>query len=257
LDAGLILVPLSHQATQGATNLQNLDYSANAFLQSGPMGSSTGRDGGVQLRGIVGKTRGNLEFRVGVFQGKRNAQTATYVNSDNAPRIAARAQWNFFDSEGGLFLGGTYLGAKKVLSVGVGYDTQDDYSAMAFDVFVDMPIGNNAIMGQYNHVIWDGGDWLPTLVKQTTDFAEVGFRLGELKLSPIVRFENKTVDSPTLAIPNATSETRMGAGLAWWFKGNQNNLKLFYTRIDPKNPAGLNNLSAYDHVNLQWQVLFW
>jgi hypothetical protein len=262
LDAGLIIVPLSHISTQAATNLHSWDFGAYAFSQSGPLGSSTNRDGGVQVRGIVGKKHGNLEFRVGAFQGKRAAQvpaageTLGKVNGRNSFRLAGRAQWNFFDSEGGLFLGGSYLGSKKLLSIGVGHDRQEDYSATAIDVHVDMPIGSNGIMGQLDHVIMDGGKWLPTLHKQTTDFAELGYRIGAFKLSPMVRYESRKMDVP-VADPNLCDETRMGAGLAWWFKGHQNNLKLFYTKVDPKNVDGSNTLKAYNQINLQWQVLFW
>jgi hypothetical protein len=255
LDSGLIIVPLSHISTQAAVNLQSWDFAANTFLQSGPLGSSTNRDGGVQVRGIVGKTQGNLEFRVGVFQGKRSGQINASdvangkVSANNSLRFAGRAQWNFFDSEGGLFLGGTYLGAKKILSVGIGHDRQDDYSATAFDVFVDLPIGKNWVTGQFDHVEWDGKTWLPGLAKQTTDFAELGYRFAEYKLSPMVRYESKKMDNSALN----QDETRYGAGLAWWFKGHQNNLKLFYTRVDPKSDAN----KAYDQINLQWQILFW
>jgi hypothetical protein len=254
LDTGFILVPLSHHSTQGATNLHSWDYSAYAFLQSGLLGSSANRDTGVQVRGVVGKTRGNLEFRGGVWQGKRAPADATFQNN-NSLRVAARAQWNFFDAEGGLFMGGTYLGAKKILSVGVGHDRQDDYSATAFDVFVDWPLGGNGIMGQFNHVEWDGKTWLPGLAKQATDFAELGFRIGSLKLSPMVRYEARKMDVPA---PTAAGcdETRFGAGLAWWFKGHQSNLKAFYTKVDPKS-VGAYSPNSYDQFNVQWQLLFW
>jgi hypothetical protein len=270
LDAGLILVPLSHHSTQGATNLHSWDYSAYGFQQSSGMGSSVNRDTGVQLRGIVGPAKGNLEFRAGVWQGKRSKAIAPellpvpdyadapltvgaparpgVVANNNSLRVAARAQWNFFDSEGGLFMGGTYLGAKKILSVGVGHDRQGDYSATAVDVFVDMPLGQDGVMGQLNHVTWDGGDWIP-LAKQTTDFAELGYRIGSLKLSPMVRYESRKMDTPTVAMPD---ETRMGVGLAWWFKGHQSNLKAFYTQVKPKDFG-----DSYSQINVQWQLLFW
>jgi hypothetical protein len=258
VDAGFIIVPLSHISTQAATNLHSWDFGAYTFQESTQsplgMGSSTNRDGGVQVRGIVGKPQGNLEFRLGVFQGKKRSAGPDRVNSNNSFRLAGRAQWNFFDSEGGLFLGGTYLGAKKILSVGVGHDRQDDYSATAFDVIADLPIGKNGVMAQYDRVMWDGKTWLTGLPKQTTDFAELGYRIGAFKLSPMVRYESRKMDSPTTTNPD---ETRMGAGLAWWFKGHQNNLKVFYTKVDPKNVPGSNVYKAYDQINFQWQILFW
>ncbi|MDP2875900.1 MAG: porin, partial [Holophaga sp.] len=260
IDAGLILVPLSHQSTQGATNLATWDYHAYAFQQNGAMGSSTGRDGGAQVRGVVGGKEGNLEFRLGVFQGKRLALTPAVPTgptdraaSRNSLRLAGRAQWNFFEAEGGLFLGGTYLGAKKILAIGAGHDRQDDYSATAVDIFMDLPLGQDGIQGQWNHVTWNGKTWLPTIKKQTTDFAEFGYRFGAVQLAPMVRYESKKLDVPTVGEPD---ETRVGVGLAWWFKGHQSNLKAFYTRVEPKAP-GIHTLKAYDQVNLQWQWLLW
>jgi hypothetical protein len=253
IDAGLLLVPLSHNSTQGAGNLNTWDYSAYAFLQNAGMGSSTGRDTGVQVRGVVGAKEGNLEFRVGAYQGKRLAASPVRPQSNNALRVAGFARWNFFEAENGLFLGGTYLGTKKVLSVGLGFDRQDDYRASSLDVFMDLPLGTDGISGQWNHVAWDGKTWLPTLVKQTTDFAEFGYRFGTAKLSPMLRFESRKVDKPSATNPD---ETRLGLGLAWWFKGHQSNLKAFYTKVEPKAP-GVTSLRSYDQVNLQWQWLLY
>lgn len=260
IDAGLILVPLSHQSTQGATNLASWDYHSYAFLQSVPMGSSTGRDGGVQLRGVLGGKEGNLEFRLGAWQGKRLSETPTTatgptdrVGSRNSLRLAGRAQWNFFEAEGGLFLGGTYLGAKKILAIGIGHDRQNNYKATALDVFMDLPLGQDGIQGQWNHVTWNGNTWL-AIEKQTTDFAEFGYRFGAIQLAPMVRYESQKMDTPTIL--SGPDETRYGVGLAWWFKGHQSNLKAFYTRVEPK-AHGASTLKAYDRVNLQWQWLVW
>ena len=75
------------------------------------MGNRAGRDTGVAVRGLVGK----LAFRAGAFQGRRSdAVKDKMVGSRNALRVAARAQYNFFDVENGTFLSGTYLGAKKI-----------------------------------------------------------------------------------------------------------------------------------------------
>jgi hypothetical protein len=72
----------------------------------------------------------------------------------------------------------------------------------------------------------------------------------------MVRYESRKMDVPA-ADQNFCDETRTGAGLAWWFKGHQNNLKVFYTKVDPKNVDGNKTLKAYNQINLQWQILFW
>jgi hypothetical protein len=253
LDAGLLLVPGSHHGNQGATTLLTTDYSPYAFLQSSLLGNSNGRDGGVQVRGQFG----GLEFRTGVFQGKRLPQTdATPGNpgrvaARNMPRLAGRAQWNFFDAEGGAFLGGTYLGAKRILSVGLAHDRQDDYRSTAADLFIDWPLGKDGVTFQVNHVRWDGGTWI-ALPKQNTTFAEGAYRFGGVKLAPLVRFDQRRPSQATLALPN---ETRLGAGLAWWIKGHTTNLKAFYSRVKQDAP-GVTTLKDFDQINVQWQVYF-
>jgi hypothetical protein len=138
------------------------------------------------------------------------------------------------------------------MAIGIGHDRQDDYSATAVDFFMDLPIGRNGVTAQWNHTVWDGKTWLPTLLRQTTEFAEFGYRIGAYKISPMLRYEARKMDVPSVQNPD---ETKIGAGLAWWPKGHQNNLKLFYTRVEPKNVPGA-SLRSYDQFNLQWQVLF-
>lgn len=254
LDAGLILVPLAHHSVQGATTLLTWDYSAYTFMQSGLLGNNAGRDTGMMLRGTAFK---HLEYRVGAFQGKRTAPVDGAANpennrlaSRNALRVAGRAQWNFFDNEGGIFLGGTYLGSKRILSIGVGHDRQDEYRATAFDVFLDWPLGSDGITFQADHYDWDGGTWI-ALPKQKALFVEGAYRFGT-RFSPLVRYESRKPDKATVAVPE---ESRIGAGLAWWIKGHTSNLKLHYTRVKPTAP-GVATLKPYDQWNLQWQVFY-
>lgn len=256
IDAGLLLVPGSHQGTQGATTLYGVDYSPYAFAQTNAFGNRAGRDTGVMVRGLVGK----LEFRAGAFQGRRSDAVADKaVASRNSLRVAARAQYNFFDVENGTFLSGTYLGAKKIFSIGAAVDKQDDYQSTALDAFLDWPMGSDTLTAQVNVVDWDGGDWLTKgltsaftpLAKQKTAFAEAGYRFGATKLSPYVRFETRSMYKPTSTVPD---EKRTGLGLAWWFKGHTSNLKVYVQDIKPEAPGA--NLRSYKQANLQWQTFF-
>ena len=73
-----------------------------------------------------------------------------------------------------------------------------------------------------------------------------GYRLGALKLSPIVRFEDQLLDNASDALP---SVMRVGAGVAYWYMGHNANLKLFFTYVKPDS----NLLNAYGQLNLQAQ----
>jgi hypothetical protein len=252
VDVGYMLPPLAHNAVQGAGTLYGLDYFAFSFLQSGVFNTSAspvGRDVGVQARGLV--LDGKLEYRAGLFQGKRNDPTATEVGGRNFFRFAARVQVNLFDPEPGFFYAGTYFGAKKIVSVGASLDVQSGYRYFAGDVFADLPIGPGVFTGQLNLTHLNGGTFIPAatpLPGQTALMAEAGFNFKAFQVSPIIRFEHRWVDGPP---PAGASETRFSLGAAYWPYLHNSNLKLFYTRLSTQDAA-----HGANQINLQWQVYF-
>ncbi len=266
LDAGFMLPPLAHNALQGATTLYSWDYFSNSFRSSDVFHSLTpspvGRDLGAQLRGLL--LDGHVEYRVGMFQGLRNAPVAAMapanaqVGGQNFFRVAARVQINLLDPETGFFYNGTYLGAKRILSVGGSYDFQDNYKYWAVDAFLDMPLGPGVVTAQVNVAQWDGGTFITPvapataipLPKQTAIMAEAGYLIAPIMFSPIVRFENRTyASSPTAPPPD---ETRYCGGVAFWPFGHNSNVKAFYTRIEPGSPD-----HGYNQFDLQWQLFFY
>jgi hypothetical protein len=244
LDAGYMLPPLAHNAVQGATSLYAWDYLLNTFLGGnafGSAGSPVGRDLGVQLRGLV--VGGHLEYRVGLFQGLRLPSTAADPAARNFFRFAGRMQLNLLDAETGFFYAGSYLGAKRILSLGASVDLQDDYLYYAGDAFADLPLGPGVVTAQINVAHWDGGGFI-ALAEQTAFMAEAGFLIGALRLSPIVRFEN-------LWVTGAADVRRVGGGLAFWPYGHNVNVKAFYT--DSKVEGAAESVGQF---NLQWQLYF-
>lgn len=258
VDTGLMLIPFAHNSLQSAASLLSWDYFSYSFSQNAAFTTNVGRDLGVQVRGLIAK---QFEYRLGAFQGKRAAELAAIVappnglvQSRNAMRIAGRLQYNVFDAETGLFYSGSYAGAKKILSFGVGYDKQGDYTGTAYDVFFDWPLANKDVVTvQVNHVAFDGKTWLPTLTKQNGTSAEAGYRFSNLKFSPILRWEKKTFNIHTATNLN---ETRIGGGLAFWLKGNNANVKVFYNQIKPENVVigtVLTKQHSYNQLNVQFQ----
>jgi hypothetical protein len=239
LDFGMMLVPFSHNGLQGATTLYGLEYFKYSFQQSGAFGNFVGRDTGIQARGIIAK---HLEYRLGAFEGKRAPAAGTKVAGRNAPRVMARLQFNLFDAETGYFYAGTYSGTKKVVSIGGGWDHQDDYNAFAGDVFIDWPIvGEDVVTAQFNYTHLDGKTWQPFtpampmampptaasgIAKQDNIMAEAGYRIGILKLSPIFRFE---LNKPATGMGSKT--TNIGGGLAYWYMNHNANVKVFFMNI--------------------------
>ena len=256
LDVGMMLIPLSHNGLQSAASLYGLDYYAFSFQQAGALLNYVGRDTGIQARGLVSK---HLEYRLGLFTGLRAPAPAAVMGmpaaarkSQAAPRLAARLQYNVFDAETAFFYGGTYGGSKKILSFGAGVDVQKGYKAFAVDGFMDWPLGPDVVTAQLDFVHYEdgtGADLWAGVAKQNDVMVEAGYRIGAVQVSPIVRFEMAKMDAAVAASPN---QTRIGAGVAWWYMGHNANVKLFYTYVKPE-ADNVTTLSAYSQINLQTQ----
>jgi hypothetical protein len=182
------------------------------------------------------------------------------VGSRNFFRFAARVQGNLLDPETGFFYAGTYLGTKKVLSLGATVDVQDDYIHWGGDVFADLPVGPGVATAQLNVAHYDGKDFLAPggvtlapLPKQTSVMAEAGYLIDAVNLSPIVRFERQSISAPNPTAgmdPITVHETRVGGGLAFWPYGHGVNVKAFYQRVIPDADGS----HAYHQINVQTQV---
>jgi hypothetical protein len=214
VDAGMILVPLSHNHGQSATTLLPIDYGAYTFSESTPLGSRVGRDYGAEIRGYP---LDHFEYRLAIFQGVRGPEAT------NTVRFAGRAVWYPFAADTGFFYGGTWQGTKRVVAIGAGFDTQKEYHSYAADVFVEEPIGNGeqAVTGQFDWTRFDGGTFLPTLARQDAYLVEVGLHLLKGRVTPVAQYSKKTFASPL-----TPGQYIWQAGVAYWMKGHQRNIKL-------------------------------
>ena len=227
LVAGLQLIPLCRNCLESAVTLLPIDYSSYSFLQSGPTGSSVGRDVGFQAKGYLANNR--VEYRAGLFSGARLATAAGVVTSSNSLRGAGRLQVQLLEPEAPTYsYAGTYLGRRKILAVGAGVDGQSSYMAWAADAFLSYPFGNNGITAQANFIHYDGDTFFPALVKQNTFEVEGGYHFTSSKLTPFVKFESRDVSDNTLAANQ--DEHRFQLGLTYYVVGHNLNLKGAYTR---------------------------
>jgi hypothetical protein len=123
LSAGSILLPLTRNGTQPTTTYLSLD---NANVDTSPIlqgNTNTIRDLGIQANGFF--LDNHLEYRLGVFQGSRQAANGAFqASSHNAPRFVGSLMFNFWDPEVGYVNGGHYYGTKKVLGVMANADYQ-------------------------------------------------------------------------------------------------------------------------------------
>jgi hypothetical protein len=237
VEAGLMFVPFSRNFLQSAASLLPIDYGAYTYTQSAPTESSTGRDTGFQARGYL--LSDHLEYRIGAFQGLRDPA------SHRAFRYAGRVQYNIFDPEVGFFYTGTYLGRKKVVAVGGAFDIQNDYHGYATDVFIDHPLGQGAVTGQFDFNRFDGGATLRALPRQNDILLELGYLLRAVKLTPFVQVANRNlVDTST------GDEMRISLGGSYWWAGHNANVKAAYTHINPKT------LASQNEFTIQLQVFY-
>ena len=220
IDAGLMLASVSRNGLQSAASLMPIDYGTYTFAFSGPTQASAGRDTGIQARGYL--LNNKLEYRAGIFQGMRD-------NPQRELRLTGRVAYAFLEPESGYFYTGTYLGKKKVLTVGAGMEHQHLYRAYAADVFFDHPVGNGAITAQLDHVRYDGKTFLKTLPDQRDTLLEIGALAGKSKFQPVVQLQQK--NRPDTKVGD---ENRYGAGVNYFMLGHNANVKGLYTRISPK-----------------------
>jgi hypothetical protein len=231
IDAGMILLPVSHHAEQSSASLLGIDFGPYAFIWSDTTSCRLGRDYGVEARGYLGNN--HFEYRIGVFQGLRG------TNSTNPERITARVVYYPFQNDPGYFYSGTYMGERKILGIGMSVDHQSGYTAYGADVFIDYPLSNkNVITAQVDYTRYDGGDFIAAIPKQSVIFAEAGYYFQETKIAPFVQMNYENFDKETL-----NDKHFMQAGLAYYINGQTLNVKL-----------GVGKFGG-DHVNNQTQVL--
>ncbi|HTQ03426.1 MAG TPA: porin [Polyangiaceae bacterium] len=156
IDAGLLLIPLSHHTLEGATSLNALDYHTDEIRF--PTGRAF-RDTGIQFRGLAAQD--HFHYRLSITEGVRNGALAvttagapapahSILNPGSVPRFTLQLRGNIIGSEPDFFFKGIYFSEKPIVSVGLGTDWQSeavfkidhhhgDYIAMSGDVFVEWP----------------------------------------------------------------------------------------------------------------------
>jgi hypothetical protein len=219
IDVGKLLVATSYHSGQGATTLLGIDYSPYSFVTSAPIGLQAGRDYGLAGRGYLFKD--HLEVRAGAYQGVRGE------GATNPFRTAGRVVWYPFDARTDFFYPGTTFGTRKVLAVGLSHDRQSGYQATGADVYLDVPVGGNAVTAQANFVHLDGGALLPSLAEQDALFVEAGYFVRALKVSPWLQYSRRD-----LKAEGAADDRAYLAGLAWWVDGHRLTVKAGAGRVE-------------------------
>ena len=260
LDAGLFYTPQSRGVLNSSSSTVSFDAPTFGQQQVTSTQGSAGRDVGFGLKGYLAGD--HLEYRAGVFDGQRQAATTQGASSRNSPRVAARLQYDFFDTEKGYTYVGTNRGAKKILAVGAWGDTQGDFESYGADVMADIPIGKNAVTAEADTLLYDGGRQFqqivggvvtPLLPRQHVFFAQGGFYFHTFQVQPFVRYERLDFSESRF---QTGDQQRYSGGLNWYVSGQNLKVTAFYERIAPKTKPAAARIKDSNHVGMQLQFLY-
>jgi hypothetical protein len=236
IQAGRMYIPLTRAfGTESTFTLLTLDV---PIAQGGVRGkgffpSNVGRDDGLVVWGNLSK--GLVQYRVGVFDGQQGS-----LNAQKHPRTAARISINPLDAEEKWFNKGNYLGTKKILSLGAGFDMQKDlkwaanrptstYSAWTTDLFFDHPIGSSAV----------NFEWAYTGIKNSQDYgdAKTWYAQGGVLVPPVVKaFRLQPFMRYEAVYRRDTADTQYaGAGMNLLFKQHDLKLTLEFDKYMPES----------------------
>jgi hypothetical protein len=124
-----------------------LSLDRSLFIRA-PLVDDGTRDKGVAIFGNV--MDGLFQYRADIMNGRNDSLSAP----DSALRYSVRGHISLGDAETGYGYKGTYLGKKKVLTIGAGYQTESDiayadlanksgavdYQAYTVDIFAEYPV---------------------------------------------------------------------------------------------------------------------
>ena len=173
-------------------------------------------------------------------------------NPEDNPRFAGRLSLSLLEPETSWFNMGTYLGKKKVLSLGLGFQSQEDLTlggvegednqVWTADVFFDHPVGAGAVTFEAAYI--DIENCTETQPQAYTDLAagddaetwyvNAGYlfpgTLGIGQVQPYIRYETVDVDE------NHATDFWSG-GVNYYMKGHNCKITADYMHVAPDNDA--------------------
>lgn len=275
---------LTRMSNQSTLNFMTLDQS-RPFIGWHSLGITDqfARHLGIYAKGAIGK----FDYRIALNSPLRNNIGAgkdygfndsglTYngvLNSDRSGDpmgnsvIEGYFRYNFWDKESTKlpYAVGTYLGGKKVFSIGAGFfahpngmynEQTGDHSSvshLALDAFLDMPTSSgNAINAYAAFMKFDYGEnyvsrWAGT---GTALYAQVGYFMKKAKLMPYIAIQNGSYDGLTDNI-SATD-----IGMNYYVNGHNCKITLEYHKIkgDVREGAIATGGDALSQLRLQLHI---
>ncbi len=235
VDAGMLMVPVSHNAQQAVSSVLAVDYGPFSSLQSDVTDSKLNRDYGVDGRAYFANR--HAEVRAGIYQGDRGR------NATEPFRTAIRGVYYPFEADTGFLYSGTTFGKKQFMAFGASYDAQKSYATWAGDVTVDWPVQSDCVTFQADYMRYDGGATFVALPRQDVLLVELGYFIHQARMTPFVQYATRDYAAAARA-----DESKVQGGVAFWGNGHKESVKLAVAKLTRDD--------ASDGVQFvaQWQV---
>ena len=275
IDAGILLIPISHHLLESTTNFVTADVQADAFRIPGNAFPAL-RDTGVQLRGWAFNKK--VGFRGGIYEGYTPAAGLTgapaNVNSPaftpcdaklqgscvtpkRNPMIGGIVNFDLIGSEEGGWLYGAYKwGKDPILSVGVAANYQSQAIKNAFGNLTDAKLFSadfylNFPMTEANELVMEGTAYLNGNGSGSGNTGlglagSLGYRFGSI--APYVAYDYFSASSCDItSLSAAQIATCNGSAGKIGTAGNSDSRNL---------KAGLNFFfnKNLNHLNVEFQV---
>ena len=224
------------------------------------------RDKGVALWGNLFDNK--FQYRVDAMNGRNDSLSAPESN----PRFSARVHVSLLDPEKGYGYKGTYMGEKKVLTIGAAYQMESavafggseevDYSAWTVDAFAEYPIagvGTFTLSGAY--VEYDLEDAYQNGApdddvtglngEKNGGYIKAGYMFPNMPLQLFARAEGWSFAK--LGDVYDQDVDLLGLGFNYYLRGQDLKVTMEYSALDYDKDATVEDI---DTITAQVQVLF-
>lgn len=250
--------------------LEPLTLDRAEVLSYTPFGGT--RDTGVAMWGNLADAQ--FQYRVMVSDGREGDEVV-----EDSPRLTARAHWTFWDPEYDYGYRGTYLGTRKVLTIGAAYDMQNDvayadytnrddardYEAWTVDAFMEYPTAQGTVTASAAYMDYSVDNAInedpdPALSPNSEldgYYAKLGYllpdKVGMGRLQFFARYEDLDYDVDT----GYYSNTWKSVGANYYINGQQLKVTFEYANVDyDKQHPTIQSLRDHDQVTLGLQLIF-